>query len=62
MGAPVVAAVDEKPAMAGRPHFPESDFLFTHARPRHWKHRASKRGGEGIGKPLQLAARGENSR
>jgi hypothetical protein len=32
MGAPVVAAVDEKPAVAGRPHFPESDFLFTRAK------------------------------
>ncbi len=45
--APVVAAVDEQPARAGRPHFPESDFLFAHG--------PSKRGGDGIGKPLQLA-------
>ncbi|WP_334405983.1 hypothetical protein [Bradyrhizobium sp. AZCC 2289] len=36
MRAFVIAAVDEKAGRARLPHFPESDFLFTHASPRHW--------------------------
>jgi hypothetical protein len=29
MGAFIVAAVDKQPARAGRPHFPEGDFLLA---------------------------------
>jgi hypothetical protein len=36
MRAFVIGAVDEKSSRAGSPHFAESDFLFTHASPRHW--------------------------
>jgi hypothetical protein len=36
MGAAKVLAIDQQPGRAGLPHFPESDFLFTHADPRHW--------------------------
>ena len=35
MGAAKVLAKDQQPGRAGLPHFPESDFLFTHASPRH---------------------------
>jgi len=47
MRALVVATVNQQPARAGLPHFPESDFLFAQG--------PSKRGGHGIGKPLQFA-------
>jgi len=41
--APVVAAVDEQPARARGPHFPEGDFLFTHAKPAPLEDGPSKR-------------------
>jgi hypothetical protein len=36
MGAAIIGTIDQKPGRAGLPHFPESDFLFTHASPLHW--------------------------
>jgi len=59
MGAFVVAAVDEKPARARLPHFPESDFLFAHADPLHWsmayiKARAGRLGPLGLAELMFL--------
>jgi hypothetical protein len=56
MGAAIVCTVDEKPGRARLPHFTESDFLLTHAaNPRPLERGSLKRGGEGGGKPLQIA-------
>ena len=43
----VIAAIDQEPSRTGRPHFPEGDFLFTHA--------LLKRGRDASGKPLGIA-------
>jgi hypothetical protein len=45
MSAFVVAAIDEKPGWSRRPHFAESDFLFTHASLRHWSMAYQSAGG-----------------